>query len=132
MPSDEPTSAADAGDHPGDTPLSTVTSHIGKEHGDGQFGVAEHAHIRCFTCHETFDAHGVTADRMTRLEGASDPSDMSIVIPVTCPNCGTAGSLVLNYGPESSADEADVLDAMERNRPEVGAVGADPTPGISA
>lgn len=113
----------------GDTPLSDVTTAIDAEHGDGQFGVLEGAELRCFTCRETFSAADVTADRLTRLEGASDPSDMVSVIPVTCPHCGTSGSLVLNYGAEASAEEADVLAAMER-RPEVGVPGTSPTPGI--
>lgn len=74
----------------------------------------EHAELRCFTCRETFPASTVPADRLTRLEGASDPSDMVVVIPVTCPHCSTSGSLVLNDGAEASVDEADALVAMER------------------
>jgi len=115
----------------GDTPLSNVTTSLDQTHGDGQFGVVEQAQLRCFTCRETFPATEISADRLTRLEGASDPSDMVAVIPVTCPHCGTSGSLVLNYGAEASADEADVLLAMDR-RPDVGTPGTSPTPGMES
>ncbi len=124
-----PGMTTDSNPSAGDTPLSSVTNTIDDEHGTGQFGVLEHAELRCFTCRETFPASTVPADRLTRLEGASDPSDMVVVIPVTCPHCSTSGSLVLNYGAEASVDEADALDAMER-RPEVGTPGTNPTPGI--
>ena len=51
---------------------------------------------------------------MTRLEGESDPADMAMVVKLACPACGTAGTLILNYGPDASAEEADVLVAIER------------------
>ena len=119
------------GNGPGDTPLSQVVDSIDANSGgaDGQFGVIEGARVRCFTCRETFSAVGLSADHVTRLEGASDPSDMAMVVPITCPKCGTSGSLVLNYGPEASPDEADVVHAMDRD-PSVGSVGEPPTPGI--
>lgn len=127
LPSDGTSSAsADSGD----TPLSDVTDTIDRDHGDAQFGVLEHAELRCFTCRRTFAAAGASADRLTRLEGASDPADMVAVVPVTCPHCGASGSLVLNYGADIGADDADVLAAMER-RPEVGVPGTSPTPGIT-
>ena len=120
------------GNDPGDTPLSHVVDSIDANSGgaDGQFGVIEGAELRCFTCRETFSAVGLNADRVTRLEGASDPSDQAMVVPVTCPKCGISGSLVLNYGPGASPDEADVIHAMDRD-PSVGSVGESPTPGIS-
>ena len=150
-PSDPAPSDPSAPHSPGDTPLSDVTTaidargdssnvdgngdasddrpHRGTD--DGQFGVVEGAQLRCFTCREVFDASTASADRLTRLEGASDPADMVAVIPVTCPNCGASGSLVLNYGAEASPDEADVLHAMDR-QPSVGSPGSEPTPGIVA
>ena len=49
----------------------------------------------------------------TRLEGASDPADMSLVVPLDCPDCGARGVLVLRYGPEASMEEADVLAVLD-------------------
>lgn len=48
-----------------------------------------------------------------RAEGVSDPDDMLAVVAVTCPNCGTPGTVVLGYGPESSEDDAEVLLALQ-------------------
>jgi len=39
---------------------------------------------------------------------------MVMVVPVTCPNCGASGSLILGYGPNASAEDADALASMER------------------
>ena len=47
-------------------------------------------------------------------EGESDPSDMAVVVPVTCPHCGAAGTLSLQFGPMASIEESDVLAAMPR------------------
>ncbi|MGD9795237.1 MAG: hypothetical protein AB7V43_17340 [Acidimicrobiia bacterium] len=47
-----------------------------------------------------------------RLEGATDPDDMSTVSALRCPACGEHGLLVTSYGPEADADEADVLVAL--------------------
>jgi hypothetical protein len=52
---------------------------------------------------------------VARLEGASDPADLAIVIPLQCPHCGTDGALIAGYGPEASQAEADVLTAMPRD-----------------
>ena len=45
---------------------------------------------------------------------------MAIVVPVRCPHCDTTGTLVLRYGPEASADEADLLLALRRRPGERG------------
>lgn len=47
-----------------------------------------------------------------RLEGASDPDDMAVVVAVTCPQCSVGSALVLSYGPTASGIEADVLRAL--------------------
>lgn len=99
---------------PADAALSTVIDAMSIEHGYGQFGAADGAEIRCFNCHRTFPASGVTADVVTRLEGASDPADMMIVMPVACPSCGTAGTLVLTYGAAAASEDSDVLFAVQR------------------
>ena len=49
---------------------------------------------------------------LCRLEGASDPDDMAAVVALTCPNCQAKVVLVLKYGPDATAEEADVLLAL--------------------
>jgi hypothetical protein len=67
---------------------------------------------------------------MRRLEGASDPADMLAVFALTCPRCGTAGTLTLNYGPETTPGEVTVLQALEVNAEKPSPPGlSPPTPG---
>lgn len=99
---------------PADTPLRNVVDRIDSRIGEGQFGAIEGGSVRCFTCRHTFGADLVDADRVARLEGASDPADMVMVVPVVCPECGAGGSLVLHYGPAASVEESDVLGALDR------------------
>jgi hypothetical protein len=112
----------------GDTPLSTVVDRLTKEGYVGQFQALAGGRMRCLTCHNEFDAAAVRADDVTRLEGASDPDDMAIVVPIVCPICGTPGTFVALYGPGISEEDAEVLQAFERT-PEEGD-GGRPTPGI--
>jgi hypothetical protein len=58
----------------------------------------------------------VTLERLHRLEGASDPADMLAIVGLRCPNCKTLGTVVLNYGPESPLEDADVLLALDDER----------------
>ena len=75
----------------------------------GQTAARPGGRIVCFTCRQESDAAEVEVSALERTEGASDPADMLAVAAVTCPRCGTRGTLLLNYGPESDEDDADVL-----------------------
>ena len=72
----------------------------------------EGALIRCEPCGQTSPADEVGVDSLHRVEGASDPDDMAVVVAITCPHCGSQDALVLTYGPEASAADADVLLAL--------------------
>jgi hypothetical protein len=48
-------------------------------------------------------------ERLERLEGASDPDEMLAICAIECPKCGTRGTLVLTYGPESTDEDDQVL-----------------------
>ncbi len=88
--------------------------------GHGQFQVVDDAQIHCLTCGKQFPGDQVDADDIDRLEGASDPADLSMVVPVHCPHCDTSGPLIVRYGPEASAQEADLLVALRRSPAERG------------
>lgn len=98
----------------GGTPLGEITDDLARQGRDGQFQALDGGILRCLTCDHRFAAEGASADEITRLEGASDPADLAIVIPLQCPQCGTRGALIANYGPEATAAEAEVLRAMPR------------------
>lgn len=86
----------------------------------GQFRVVDAGKLQCLTCRAEVNARAVQLERLQRLEGASDPADMLGVAALRCPNCGTRGTVVLNYGPEATLDDAEVLIALddERSRPD--------------
>lgn len=116
---------------PDDVALSAVDAHLQEDGYQGQFRALEGGELLCLTCRGTFPASSRRADQVSRIEGASDPADMLVVIPVVCPVCDASGSLVANYGPESSLEEAQVLRAMERE-PAEGDDLDEPTPGITS
>jgi hypothetical protein len=82
----------------------------------GQLRVAEGAVVECLTCRNQFPAAGAAAERIVRLEGVSDPADMLAVVALHCPSCNTAATLLLNYGPDSTPEEAEVLLAIDDAR----------------
>lgn len=110
----DPSDSGDAGASVADEPLSDVVDRIDSSNEGGQFVAVEGGSIRCLTCRAAVPASKVPAVGVRRLEGESDPADMSMTVPVTCPECATTGSLVVRYGPEAGAADADVLAAMPR------------------
>ena len=70
--------------------------------------------ILCGACRAPSAASAFEVALQRRLEGASDPADMQLVIGATCPACGARGVLSLHYGPTAGADDADVLVALPR------------------
>ena len=111
---DDGTTGSAAANGPADPSLSTVLGELERAGWAGQFMPLEGGSIRCVTCREVFPAEGAEADEVRRLEGVSDPADMLIVVPLTCPSCATRGALVAHYGADASGEEADVVAAMSR------------------
>jgi hypothetical protein len=72
----------------------------------------EGALVRCEACGQTSGADEIAVDELYRVEGASDPDDQAIVAGFACPHCDTRETLVLKYGPEASAADADVLTSL--------------------
>jgi hypothetical protein len=99
--------------NPADSPLLEVLTELEGAGYLSQFQVAEDG-VRCLTCRSVFSTAAIDADRMVRLEGASDPADMLAVLPVQCPVCAAMGTLVCNYGPESTVEDAELLVSLER------------------
>ena len=100
---------------PDDASLTRVLAELDAEGWSGQLQSLEGGRIRCLTCRHELDAATVDADAVRRLEGASDPDDMMIVVPVRCPSCETKAVLVASYGPEASVEDADVVAALSRS-----------------
>ena len=75
----------------------------------GQMASRADGMLLCFTCRQESPATSFQLLAQRRTEGASDPDDMLAIVGLVCPNCGTRGTAVLGYGPESSDDDAEVL-----------------------
>ena len=74
-----------------------------------EFWVEEGSTVRCDGCQSTLDSKRLPVLSQRRLEGASDPADMVVVVATSCPVCGADGTMVLGYGPMASGEDADVL-----------------------
>ena len=70
--------------------------------------------IMCGACSTTSPATDFEIGSERRMEGASDPADMQLVVGATCPACGERGVLSLHYGPTASEEDADILVALPR------------------
>jgi hypothetical protein len=115
-------------DLPEDTALASVQGVLAGEGYSGQFISSTEARVLCTRCRSLLAAAWLRADDVTRLEGASDPADQMVVIPLTCPVCGQRGTLVMNFGPEMGPEDGDVFNAMPRH-PSEGSQGQS-TPGM--
>ena len=110
----DPTNPAD------DSPLD-VAERASSATGDAPFSIRPGAVLRCGTCGVESPATSQSADEAERTEGASDPADMTMVVPVTCPACGAQGSLTLGYGPDADPDASDFIAAVPRDARATGA-----------
>jgi hypothetical protein len=81
------------------------------------FAVRGDGAIECFTCRCMQPARAFEIRAMRRLEGASDPDDMLAVAALACPNCAARGTLVVNFGPLASAEDAAVLRDLDEPPP---------------
>ncbi|HEV8298467.1 MAG TPA: hypothetical protein VGQ20_14275 [Acidimicrobiales bacterium] len=122
---DPPTSAASGapavtgrgeGKMPADATLVEVIHRYETAGFDTQFSARDGGRIHCAHCGVDSDPHTVEIVSLRRMEGASDPADMIAVVAMRCPSCDSQGVLVLNYGPDSTLEEADALLALEDRR----------------
>ncbi|WP_421118686.1 hypothetical protein ACE2AJ_15150 [Aquihabitans daechungensis] len=81
------------------------------------------AAVRCGACGRSTPAEDLDVVAERRLEGASDPDDLVLVVAATCPACETGGVIVLGYGPEASVEDSDIVVALRH--PDAVAVGGD-------
>ena len=94
------------------TTLVSVLQALEDEGFTGQLIAESDARIRCGACGETLPATEFQVEAVRRLEGASDPDDMMIVVGARCPQCGEAGTLVLGYGPNAGEDDVAISRAF--------------------
>ena len=114
MTRDHQGSAPAEGRDPVDTPLITVLRRYEDDGYTAQFASRDGGTIHCFSSDQENAPERCRHGELRRLEGASDPADMLVIVPLRCPTCEARGVLVANYGPEATAADAEVLQALER------------------
>jgi hypothetical protein len=80
------------------------------------FAAQEGGVVRCDSCGSELDPSRIHMHSLRRLEGASDPDDMMAVVAIECGVCGTAGTMVLGFGPAASDIDSDVLRTLQDRR----------------
>lgn len=82
----------------------------------GHFVVHRDGRIECSACHRRLAPRDVTVRSMRRVEGASDPSDMSVVGALECTNCGAHGTATFLYGVHAPPEHAEALRNLHQER----------------
>jgi hypothetical protein len=95
--------------------LSAVLAAYAEAGFDGELRI-DGEDVQCLSCGTLSDPAGFALQSLRRLEGASDPADMAAVLALTCPSCGRGGALVVRFGPEASAAEAQLLHRVRDER----------------
>lgn len=75
------------------------------------------ATVRCGSCHHDARPEELVLHELRRLEGVSDPAEMSAVLALECKVCGMLGTAVVRYGPEAGPQDEVLLRAVEDHRP---------------
>lgn len=105
---------------------STLLSVLGEAADAGfrdQIMVTDDGELRCTKCDTTVPVDEFEVAGFRRLEGASDPADMLIVIWGTCAGCGSGGVATIGYGPNAGPADSKVLDALDLDaEPDAGGV----------
>lgn len=76
-----------------------------------------YAKMRCGVCSRHSLVAELETDAMHRVEGASDPDDMQMVVGLTCPYCASRGAVVLAYGPSASETDSEFVGALTLDNP---------------
>jgi hypothetical protein len=98
-----------AATHAEEETLTGVLARYEKQGFKGQFSARPGGQLLCLSCQHRADARQVRLLALHRLEGVSDPGDMSAVAALECPNCGVRGTLALAFGSSASPEEHTVL-----------------------
>ena len=96
------------------TTLMSVLADMAAQGFEGHVVVAEDGMLECVGCGARLPPDELVVERRRRLEGASDPDDLLLVLAVRCPRCRRAGTLVMGYGPNATAAESSVARALPR------------------
>lgn len=96
-----------------DVTLVEILGELSQAGYTGDFVVDGDGAVCCRVCGTCQRPESLQLDGQRRIEGASDPADMGIVLAVRCGSCSQKGSVVVRYGPEASEGEAELLTHLD-------------------
>lgn len=99
-----------------DTTLADVLDLYAAGGFEGLLGVTQDGDVECETCGAVSSPSDVEMHSRRRFEGASDPDDMVAILGVSCPVCGTLGTLIAHVGPVASGEDAHVTSGVQDRR----------------
>lgn len=67
--------------------------------------------LRCDACDTEHDPADLVIDETVRFEGDTNPGDEAILVALQC-ECGARGLFSAAYGPDTTPEEAQVLQAL--------------------
>ncbi len=80
---------------------------------DGQLIPQDDGSLRCPACDTATPASELDVVGFQRLEGASDPADMNIVVWAVCSGCSANGVAIIGFGPNASDADQAVLEGID-------------------
>ncbi len=96
---------ANGSEVPTEPTLTVVLAQYAEAGFAGDAYVTDEGLVMCGTCGTPIAPDRLEVHSIRRLEGESDPSDMSGVLAVICPVCESRSTLVLRFGPEATIGE---------------------------
>jgi hypothetical protein len=97
----------------GASTLLEVLGQVAQEGFSAQLVVTDDGRFRCTRCGTVQPISEFDVAGFRRLEGASDPSDMLIVVWGACPGCGGGGVATIGYGPNASDADVAALEQLD-------------------
>ena len=107
----------------GESTITEVLESYAQGGFSSSFIVTDDGALECVECEHVSPPAGFSMSSLRRLEGASDPADMVAVVAVTCPVCGTRGTSILGFGPNTTEQDAAVLKGLRDDRGDSAAPG---------
>lgn len=96
------------------TTMNEVLNALGDIGFTASFTAQDDALLHCDHCGVTTEAASFEVVDTRRLEGASDPDDLVMLVAALCPSCGSGGNVVLGYGVNATSQDADIAAALFR------------------
>lgn len=93
--------------------LETLVEAMNRLRNDGytvEFRATD-AGLRCDACGVTHAPEEMAVDEIVRFEGDTNPGDEAILVALTC-ECGARGLFTAAFGPDTSPEEAQILQAL--------------------